>query len=244
MFLIRTLHKWFGLILGLQFLLWALSGAVMALIDHGKVAGEHAVRPAAQLTSVPAPAPLATIQAAAGSAIVKLELKPLLDRWVYQVTTPEGVRLFDAATARPIAVDAALARTLATARYAGSAPVEGVKLIEASTYETRKLARPVWRVAYADEGRTALFVSRATGEVLGAKTDSSRLWDIAWMLHIMDYGARESFNHPLIVTVASGATWLALSGLILLFRSFRASDVRWLTAPFARRANRRAREVR
>ena len=31
MFLIRTLHKWFGLVLGLQFLIWALSGAVMAL---------------------------------------------------------------------------------------------------------------------------------------------------------------------------------------------------------------------
>lgn len=244
MFLIRTLHKWFGLILGLQFLIWALSGAVMALIDHDKVAGEHAIRPAARLTTVPAPAPLATVQAAAGAPIVKLELKPLLDRWVYQATTPGGLRLLDAATAQPFVVDAALARTLATARYTGSAPVESVTLIEASTHETRKLARPVWRVAYADAGNTALFVSRATGEVLGAKTDSSRLWDIAWMLHIMDYSARESFNHPLIVTVASGVTWLALSGLILLFRSFRAADVRWLTAPFARRGARRAPEVR
>ena len=36
MFLIRWLHKWSGLVLGLQFLLWALSGAVMALLDHHK----------------------------------------------------------------------------------------------------------------------------------------------------------------------------------------------------------------
>ena len=28
----RRIHKWVGLILGLQFLLWALSGSVMALL--------------------------------------------------------------------------------------------------------------------------------------------------------------------------------------------------------------------
>lgn len=241
MFLIRTLHKWFGLVLGLQFLIWSLSGAVMALIDHHKVSGEHVVLPVARLTSSPAPAPLATVHAAVGSPIVKLELKPLFDRWVYQASTVNGVRLLEAETARPFAVDAALAHTLATARYAGAASVESVELVEEVTYETRKLARPVWRVAYADAEHTALFVSRATGEVLGAKTDASRLWDIAWMFHIMDYTARESFNHPLIVTVATGVAWLALSGLILLFRSFRSSDVAWITRLFARLTARRAR---
>ena len=43
MFLIRRLHKWFGLVLGLQFLLWAISGAAMALIDHRKVAGDQSI---------------------------------------------------------------------------------------------------------------------------------------------------------------------------------------------------------
>src|SRR3546814_15440981 len=35
----RRIHKWVGLILGLQFLLWALSGSVMALLDKDKVGG-------------------------------------------------------------------------------------------------------------------------------------------------------------------------------------------------------------
>lgn len=244
MILIRTLHKWFGLVLGLQFLIWTLSGAVMALIDHHKVSGEHAVLPVAQLMADPTPASLARVQAAVGAPIVKLQLKPLFDRWVYLASTPDGERLLDAATAQPFEVDAALARTLATARYAGTAPVESVALVEASTYETRKMARPVWRVAFGDKARTALFVSRANGEVLGAKTDSSRLWDIAWMFHIMDFTARESFNHPLIVTVATGVTWLALSGLILLFRSFRSSDVAWIRDLYAKLSARRARSAR
>ncbi len=239
MFLVRTLHKWFGLVLGLQFLIWALSGAVMAILDHHKVSGEHALLPVAHLTSAPNPRPLAAVEAAVGAPVITLELKPLFDRWVYQATTPHGVRLLDAGTATPFEVDAAAARSLAVARYAGSAQVEAVRLVEDSTHETRDMVRPVWRVAFADADHTALFVSRATGEVLGAKTDTWRLWDIAWMLHIMNYGDRQSFNHPLIVTVATGVTWLALSGLILLFRAFRPSDVAWIAAPFERLAARR-----
>lgn len=245
MFLVRTLHKWFGLILGLQFLIWALSGAVMALLDHHKVSGDHAILPVAQLTSGPSPASLASVQAAVGVPIVRLELKPLFDRWVYQATTADGVRLLDAGTALPFQVDAAAARTLAVARYAGSASVESIGLVERSTHETRDMPRPVWRVSFSDADNTALFVSRATGEVLGAKTDAWRLWDVAWMLHIMNYGDRQSFNHPLIVTVATGVAWLALSGLILLFRAFRPSDVAWIAGPFERlAARRRGRAVR
>lgn len=240
MFLIRKLHKWFGLVLGLQFLIWALSGAVMALLDHHKVSGEHSLLPVAQLTAGPAPVSLSTVQSAVGAPIVALELKPMFDRWVYQATTADGVRLLDANTARPLEVDEAMARTLATARYAGGAPVESVRLVAASTHETRDMARPVWRVGFGDADNTALFVSQATGEMLGAKTDAWRLWDIAWMLHIMNYGDRQSFNHPLIVTVATGVAWLALSGLILLLRSFRRSDVAWITRPFEHLAARRS----
>ena len=40
--LCRKIHKWVGLVLGLQFVLWALSGSVMALLDSDKVGGHSA----------------------------------------------------------------------------------------------------------------------------------------------------------------------------------------------------------
>jgi hypothetical protein len=242
MFLIRWLHKWFGLILGLQFLLWASSGAVMALLDHHEVSAEHSVLPIAQPALPPQPLSLAEVAERVGAPIVKLQLKPLFDTYVYEATTPLGVRLLDAATGTAIEVDAARARTLAVARYAGSEPVRSVTHVAETTLETRDVALPVWRVEFADEGRTTLLISAKTGELLGTKNDTWRLWDIAWMLHIMDYTERQSFNHPLIITVGTGAGWLALSGLILLFRSFRRSDVAWLLDPIeALKARRKAR---
>ena len=238
MFLIRWLHKWFGLILGLQFLLWAVSGATMALLDHHEVSAEHAVLPVAQIEAPPAPLPLASVQARVGAPVLGLQLKPLFDTYVYEVTTPSGVQVLDAVRGTPIPIDAAKAKALAVARFNGAQSVRTVTRVDRPTLETRDLALPVWRVEFADKERTTLLVSAGTGEVLGAKNDTWRLWDIAWMLHIMDYDDRQSFNHPLIITVGVGAAWLALSGLILLFRSFRRADFAWLAAPFERVAAR------
>lgn len=243
MFVIRWLHKWFGLVLGLQFLLWALSGAVMALIDHHEVSGEHALLPVAEIAAPAQPLPLAAVAERVGAPILKLQLRPLFTDYVYEATTPAGVRLLDATTGAPIVVDAARAQALAVARFSGDAGVTSVSRVSETTLETRDLALPVWRVEFADKDRSTLLVSETTGEVLGAKTNAWRLWDIAWMLHIMDYGERQSFNHPLIITLAFGAAWLALSGLILLFRSFRRADVAWVIDPWesflARRRQRR-----
>jgi len=242
MYLIRQLHKWFGLVLGLQFLLWAASGAVMALLDHEKVSGDRSMLPVAQLVEAPQPLPLAAVAERVGAPVVKLQLKPLFDTWIYEATTPMGVRLLDAATGAPIAVDAAKAKELAVARYAGSEPVTSVRRVAETTLETRDVKWPVWRVEFADGEHTTFLISEATGELLDVKTDTWRLWDIAWMFHIMDYTERQSFNHPLIVTVATGVAWLAMSGLILLFRSFRRSDVAWIADPIdaARARGRRS----
>lgn len=239
MYLIRWLHKWFGLVLGLQFLLWAVSGAVMALLDHHQVSAEHAVLPVAQIAAPAELLSLAGVAGRVGVPILKLQLKPLFDTYVYEVTTASGVQLLDAASGAPIPVDAAKAKALAVARYSGAEPVRSVERVDRPTLETRDVPLPVWRVEFADKDRNTLLVSATTGEVLGAKNDNWRLWDIAWMLHIMDYQERQSFNHPLIITVACGAAWLALSGLILLFRSFRRSDVSWLIDPWDSFAARR-----
>jgi hypothetical protein len=125
------------------------------------------------------------------------------------------------------------------------APVRSVQPVDEITLETRDLKLPIWRVEFADKDRTTLLVSATTGEVLGAKNNTWRLWDVFWMIHIMDYTERQSFNHPLIITVATGVAWLALSGLILLFRSFRRSDFTWVLDPIEgwstrRRAQRQA----
>ena len=228
MFLIRRLHKWFGLVLGLQFLLWSISGAAMALIDHRKVAGEDSI-----VHSTPSPTPagvlsLAQVAQAVGQPISRIELRPLQDAWVYAATTPSGVQLVDPVDGRRIVIDDARAKTLAVAAFNGTAPVTSVSRVDKPTLETRDFALPAWRVEFADKEKTTLILNAVTGEVAGSKTNTWRLWDFFWMIHIMDYTDRQSFNHPLIIIIATGCLWLALSGFIMLFSAFRRQDFAYI----------------
>ena len=234
MFLIRTLHKWVGLILGLQFILWSFSGAMMALLDSDKVSGATSVRePAAVVLPRPVLS-LAQVAERIGQPITSLRLKPLGSVYIYQAATPSGVRLIDAVTGVPVTIDASRASGLASAAFNGADPVASVRRVTEGDVETRKLPLPLWRVEFADSESTTLLLSEATGEVLERRTDTWRLWDIFWMIHIMDYTKRENFNHPLIVTVGTGILWLALSGLILLIRAFRPSDFSYVLDSIAR----------
>lgn len=228
MFLIRTLHKWFGLILGLQFVLWSVSGAMMALLDHHKVSAEHSVREAPALIAPAAALPLADLADRVGAPILKLRLRPLGEAYVYEATTASGAKLFDAATGEALAIDGPRAAALAAAGFSGEEPVADVRLVTEGDVESRALPLPLWRVEFADPDRTTLLLSATTGEVLERRNDTWRLFDIFWMIHIMDYTERQSFNHPLIITVATGVAWLAMSGLILLFQSFRRADFAWM----------------
>jgi hypothetical protein len=228
--LLRRIHKWIGLVLGLQFVIWTVSGAMMAVLDMDEVSGGEA-KPAATAAPVPASStawPLVR-QSLAGEPVTGVALRPLLDRNVLEVATPAGVRLFDAADGRQIVVDAALAMKVAEGSYARDGKVRAVAPLAELELAVRTHELPIWRVDFADAENSSFYVSAATGKLLERRNDTWRAWDFFWMLHNMDYVNRTSFNHPLIVVVAFGIIWLAITGFWLLFRTKWRPDLRRLT---------------
>jgi uncharacterized iron-regulated membrane protein len=223
--LFRRIHKWVGLILGLQFLLWALSGSMMALLDMDAVGG-HAM-PAMRAQPLPANARLVDPARLAGFGPVSgLTLRNLSGRPVYELRTDKGIQLVDAAGGRRVTIDAKAAQ--AVAAMANDAPVRDVMRLDKPNLEAREYSGPMWRVNFADRANSSAYVSAETGRFLVMRGDTWRTWDFFWMLHNMDYVTRASFNHPLIIFVAFGMLWLSGTGFYLLFKSFRASDFRWL----------------
>ena len=227
--LLRRIHKWIGLVLGLQFVIWAASGATMSLLDMETVAGGKA-RPAAAAPALPSGASAwPEIRRSLGSQrITGLTVRPFLDRQVLEVATPAGLRLFDAADGRPVRVDGLLARKVAEAAYAGGGKVSSVTSMDELELAVREHKLPIWRVDFADDANSSFYVSGETGKLLERRNDTWRIWDFAWMLHNMDYANRTSFNHPLIIVMAFGIIWLAITGFWLLFRTKWKPDLRRL----------------
>lgn len=227
----RRIHKWVGLILGLQFILWTLSGAMMALLDAEKVGGHGLARHTQQPAKLPESlASLRSVSNTLGDApIIGLTLRSLSGSYVYEVRMPDGLHLIDAASGRRVIIDAGQARTIAKTEYAGGGPVRSVSYLAEPTLETREYEGATWRIDFKDADDTSLYVAEATGQIVAHRNNTWRTWDFFWMLHNMDYLERKSFNHPLIVTIAFGVLWLSLTGFYLLFKSFGKGDFRWLT---------------
>jgi len=226
---LRRVHKWIGLLIGLQFLLWTLSGAMMAVLDMEEVRGGPSPPPAA---APPLPqggqAWTKVQQWVEEVPVTSLAVRPLLGAHVVEVGTPAGTVLFDAATGRRVRIDAGLARSIAAAAYPGTAPVTSVTKLAELTLPVRRHQLPIWRIDFADEANSSYYVSASTGKLLERRNDTWRLWDFFWMLHNMDYARRESFNHPIIIFFAFVTLWLAVTGLWLLFRTAWAPDLRAL----------------
>jgi uncharacterized iron-regulated membrane protein len=220
----RKIHKWVGLVLGLQFVLWTVSGAVMALLDMEKVGGHSSAAPVEAAT----PWPAALVAPASFGSAEQLTLRRILDRPVYELTRNGTLQLLDAESGRPVIIDERMAKDIARQAFHHQAEVTSVERLEKANLEARDHSGPMWRVNFADDENSSAYVSATTGRPLVNRGDTWRTWDFVWMLHNMDYVNRSSFNHPLIIFVAFGTLWLSFTGFYLLFKSFRRREFRWI----------------
>ena len=229
---IRKLHKWVGLIIALQFVIWMASGLMMSLLDRDTVNKkvDNAHEPKVWPPGMLAPS---QVVAAARRPVQTIDTFWLQDRPVYRLTNKSTAWLANAADGRRVHVDAATAGAIAAADYAGDGTSGKPEWMEVATLEVRTHEGPIWRVPFDDGDGTTLYVSGQDGRILERRNANWRLRDIVWMLHIMDYTGRQNFNNPLVITAASGGMWIALSGFWLLVTSFRLSDfvpARWRLA--------------
>lgn len=228
---LRRIHKWVGLVIGLQFLLFAISGTAMALLDMDEVEGGPKVETIQQAVPTGSSAAWLRVQRElGGESVSKLAIRSLPTGYVYQLTTGTGVKLFRATDGSPVVIDPATATAIARAGHPERAAASSVAPLRELTLAVREHQLPIWQVDFNDARNSSYYVSGSTGELLERRNDSWRWWDFFWMLHNMDYAKRTSFNHPLIITVAVAMAWLSVTGFWLLFRTMWRHDFAWVRA--------------
>lgn len=217
----RRIHKWLALFVGVQVLLWTMTGLYMVSVPLGIIHGDHLVRAPREQ-----PYPLAELLdpaqlAARYPGVHALRLQRLIDRPVYVVETAAGVTLLDARTGAllPPPSEPAI-RALARHWYTGTEPIAEVKLLDKVPFEMKARTPPLWRVEFEGWRRPTLYFSPQTGELLGRRHELWRIFDFAWMLHIMDYDDRSDVNNPLLRVATWSAAAMAISGAWLLVWSF------------------------
>jgi len=220
----RTLHKWLTLFVGLQLLVWAITGFYMVAVDLDFVHGDPLVRnlrtPVDRSTTVLPVAQLASRYPEV--TLVALHSLPVLDAPVYELTAAGRKVLVDAAHGQQLSpLSPGMIRQLARAYYAGSGQLSAVQLLEHEVpMEARGRAAPLWRADFDDWLQTTLYLHPDTGALVTRRHRLWRWYDFLWMLHIMDYSEREAPTGivPRVATVLGAVT--VLSGVWLLYFSF------------------------
>lgn len=218
----RTIHLWLSLLLSLQIMAWFGSGLFMAWLPIEQVRGNHLINEAVsidwgQIQLSPAQA-LSKLQAIAPSvSLAQLSLTQRGSRPVYQWQSGQQSYYLDAQSGQLLTpLTAAEASLLALQRYRGEAELPRAELLAQMPPEARGLTAPVWQLQFADQENTIFYLHASTGQLLKVRTDSWRLFDFVWMLHIMDYQNREDFNHGLLIASSALALLFSLSGVVLL----------------------------
>ena len=255
----RRIHRWLGLVIGIQFLLWTVGGLYFSWVKIEDIHGDHLMRPRPQLAADAAlVSPSEVVRALRArervDSLAGVELANVLGRPTWRVayfTTVDGkvARRRQLADAASGALRAPLSRedavTAARAAYAGTGDVLAVEyLTEAnvgSHHEYRTFPLPAWAVRFDGEERPTAYVAAELGQVLRIRNDQWRAFDFLWMLHTMDFRGRDDMNNLVLrafsvlglLTIASGFALFVLTSRPVLARRHSRAVVREVDAPIA-----------
>lgn len=221
--LARTLHKWIGLIVGIQLLVWLVSGLYMVIVDIDFIHGDPLVKNMQQTVNIPQDA---TIDLS-GLLLQfpdaeQIGLRAVMGKTYYLLSTASGRWLIDPQTAviqSPLNEETI--RKIALFHFNGNAPISSISLIETDPpieIQTRRL--PLWRVDFDDRYSTSFYIESDTGRLATRRHQYWRIFDFLWMLHIMDYEDRADSHNKLLITAQLTGLSFAITGLWLLFYSF------------------------
>ncbi|MGQ0383540.1 MAG: PepSY domain-containing protein [Gammaproteobacteria bacterium] len=225
---LTSVHKWIGVVIGIQVILWIAGGLIMSAFPIELVRGETQAAPA-QSPAIGA-AELGTDirdSLATHGQFTGLRTVRVAGRLYFEAQRGDRPALLIAAADGTVrdAIDEATARAVATADFTGDGAIVAAAFLRDRVSEYRG-ALPAWQIRFDDARDTTIYVSAQNGQVTARRTDIWRLYDFFWMLHIMDYGERVNFNHPLLIGASAIALLLAATGFWLLFYRVRIRRVR------------------
>jgi uncharacterized iron-regulated membrane protein len=207
-------HRWLGVFLLVQLLLWMASGAFMSLVSMDQVRGEptRAVDASPELLPRAYFPPGGVIAGLGG--VESVSLQNLGSRPVYIVAHSEGQTVFDAETGDPVTFPEAAIIDIARKSYVGEGEPLSARLLTVAPVDFRG-AIPVWQVTIDDKAKTRIYVSPDTGKVLAFRNRLWRVYDFFWMLHIMDYGERSNYSNLLLrVFSVCGLLFVVTGGIL------------------------------
>jgi len=220
----RKVHRWLGLLTGIQLLAWTISGLYFTLIPIEEIRGSHlllegAETPKLASAALLSPSDVASMHPALESATVSdlnLQMTGEVPTYVIGETRVDARN----GTILPV-LSSKIAESLVRTRTGREVQTADWVTAVAPGDEYRGGELPAWRVRISGDEDAAVYVGASTGRLRAVRTSAWRWFDLLWALHIMDYEEREDFNHWLVQLLSVLGLITVASGLALFFMTQR-----------------------
>ncbi|TBX21412.1 hypothetical protein TK45_12765 [Bowmanella sp. JS7-9] len=211
----RKWHKWIGLFVGIQVMLWISGGVVMSIIPIDMVRGQHLItRPALPETLPALPQNLSQLNIITMRWLLR-DQEPILE-----VQTRQGRTIWFDQQGRGLhPLTSTELSHIVQSQYIGAGDSTTLTQLGEVPREVGGLALPLYRADFNDAIHTSFYLNPISGQVLSVRSDLWRVYDFFWMLHILDFEEREDFNNPLLITLALAAWLFVFTGFVLLYHA-------------------------
>lgn len=237
---IRKSHRYLGVFIGIQFILWTLGGLYFSWTNLDEIHGDHLIAHSNINLSIPpgsiSPDEIVSrLRAVAGAApIEKIYFVEVLGAYFYAVehvikdTRSTVLMRVKDGSVRPAVTSIEAGRTATDALAKAGEPTAILYLTRENVSrdkEYREKPLPAWAVTF--EKNVSVYVSAETGQVVAVRTDNWRAFDLLWMFHTMDFHGRDNINNYGLRGFSILGIVTVLSGFSLFFVSSRFLGKFW-----------------
>lgn len=222
-----------GVLLGIQFLFWTLGGLYFSWSNMDEIHGDHQkadIRPISGNIELSDIAVVLQKLKAKDTVnyIFDTRLVQILDKPTYQIIYSQEhdwgkrVQLADAVSGElREGLTKEEAVKVAENALSVSANVKSVEYLTSTNghHEYREQPLPAFAVTFDLPSNTTVYVASEFGTVQKFRNNKWRVFDFLWMMHTMDYQARDNLSNWLLRAFSVAGLLTIISGFALFFIS-------------------------
>lgn len=215
--LIRKSHRYLGIFLGVQFLLWTISGMYFSWTEIDEIHGDQFI--ADEISEIAFESLLSPTQIVGKEKIKSIELRVIADQPYYWI---DDEALYNAQNGEyKSEINRADAIVIAQKHIKAGFEIKDILRITTvgKHHEYRGRPLPAYVVSYEHPENLKAYISAKDGSFQRIRHRSWRWFDFLWMTHTMDYQGRDNFNTILLRVFSLMGLITVSSGFLLWFVS-------------------------
>ena len=214
---IRKAHRYLGIFLGIQFLMWTISGMYFSWTDIDEIHGDQFKNEEPKQTAFSNL--LGTGQLDSKQPIQSLELLEIAEEPYYWINE---AKLYNAKTGEEKeGITKEEAQEVAQRYILPELKIAAIKRIEevGNHHEYRGRPLPAYEISYETPQNLKAYVAVENGAFQTVRHRDWRWFDFLWMTHTMVYDTRDNFNTLLLRSFSLLGLITVLSGFVLWYIS-------------------------